>query len=90
MVRQESKPPESIDNSLAVYFVGLGRNLSIYLAVVGLRENLKSHHIQIFGGNVMHKSQAPKIFFTNLEKWAKNRPIKFLTSPQEHRRGVSA
>lgn len=38
----------------------------------------------------MHNSQAPKIFFTNLEEWDKTRPISLLASSQEHRRGVGA
>ena len=88
--RRGKKPPESTASSLAVSFVGSGRNIPICLVAVGLHGNLKVHHIQIFGGSVMQKIQASKISSTNFEEWDKSRPISFLASPQEHRRGVSA
>ena len=90
MVRQEGKPPESSSSSLAVSFVGLGRNTPASSGAVDLHGSLKVHHIQIFGGNVMQKIQVSKISSTNFEEWDKSRPISFLASPQEHRRGVSA
>jgi len=37
----------------------------------------------------MQKIQASKIFSINFEEWDKSRPISFLASPQEHRRGVN-
>ena len=88
--RRGKKPPESTASSLAVSFVGSGRNIPICLVAVGLHGNLKVHHIQIFGGSVMQKIQASKISSTNFEEWDKSRPISFLASPQEHRRGVIA
>ena len=88
--RRGKKPPESTASSLAVSFVTLGRNTLTSPGVVGLHRNLKVHHIQIFGGSVMQKIQASKIFSTNFEEWDKSRPISFLASPQEHRRGVIA
>ena len=60
--------------------------------VVAKRQTIPNYliHIQIFGGSVMQKIQASKIFSTNFEEWDKSRPISFLASSQEHRRGVSA
>ena len=90
IAQQGDKPPESIGSSLAVSFVGLGRNTPASSGAVDLHGSLKVHHIQIFGGNVMQKIQVSKISSTNFEEWDKSRPISFLASPQEHRRGVSA
>ena len=87
--RRGKKPPESTASSLAVSFVTLGRNTLTSPGVVGLHRNLKVHHIQIFGGKVMYQSQVFIFPLVNLEEWAKTRPISFLASPQEHRRGVN-
>ena len=38
----------------------------------------------------MQKIRVSKISSTNFGEWDKSRPISFLASPQEHRRGVSA
>ena len=89
IAQQGDKPPESIGSSLAVSFVGLGRNTPASSGAVGLHESLKVHRIQIFGGKVMYQSQVFIFPLVNLEEWAKTRPISFLASPQEHRRGVN-
>ena len=52
------KPPESIENSLAVSFVGLGRNTMAFSGAADLHGSLKPYHFQIFGGQIMPKSSS--------------------------------
>lgn len=63
--RRGKKPPESTASSLAVSFVGSGRNIPICLVAVGLHGNLKVHHIQIFGGYRMPQSYSYENFRKN-------------------------